>query len=171
MDGKNWTSLGASDHDPALFETPKKIFVDNAGRIYVADAMKQRIVRFDDMNGANWTVIGNEGEGESHFKGPIGPTCVFIDETQHIYAADWNGERVVRMDMDGKNFVVYGNHFLENGAKYVLFSGVGGLFIDAASHIYIADKHGIFRMDDMNGTHRIAYQPGPDSFPASVFVQ
>ncbi len=48
-------SFGAYGNGTGQFSGPTDVYVDDAGRIHVADSFSSRIVRFDDMNGTGWT--------------------------------------------------------------------------------------------------------------------
>ena len=43
--------------------------------IFVADSFNDRIVRIDDMTGAGWTTLGNQGSGTNQFNFP---TSIFV---------------------------------------------------------------------------------------------
>jgi len=78
MQGTNWTSIGSfgTAPEPGLLYAPTGICVDGAGRIYVTQcSSNHRLVRMDDMTGANWTVFGNGGTGYGKFASPMG-ICV-----------------------------------------------------------------------------------------------
>jgi DNA-binding beta-propeller fold protein YncE len=63
MTGTGWTTLGGTGKNQ--FESPRGIFVDRAGRIYVADFT--RIVRVNDMNGSGWTTLDTPGTSRGIF--------------------------------------------------------------------------------------------------------
>ena len=47
--------------------------MDARGRIYVTESSSNhRVVRMDDMTGANWTVYGTGGSGRGEFASPMG---------------------------------------------------------------------------------------------------
>ena len=52
MSAAGWTAFGTLGSEANQFRSPRSIFVDASGRIYVADYGNQRIVRMDDMTGA-----------------------------------------------------------------------------------------------------------------------
>jgi hypothetical protein len=61
MSGTNWTTLTQSPVIGIyifLFSSPIGVALDAADRIYVADAWQPKVIRVDDMTGANWTSIG-----------------------------------------------------------------------------------------------------------------
>ena len=69
--------LSAPANGAPGFSGPKALFIDGADRIYVADSGNNRIVRFDDMTGANWTTLGTLGNGANRFRDPSG---IFVDQ-------------------------------------------------------------------------------------------
>ncbi|HZN36257.1 MAG TPA: NHL repeat-containing protein [Pirellulaceae bacterium] len=80
MRGANWTTVGSFGigDAPQRLYAPTGIAVDRAGRIYVTQcSSNHRLVRMDDMSGANWTVFGGGGVGSGQFASPLG---VFVRE-------------------------------------------------------------------------------------------
>ena len=75
MTGAGWVAFGTVGSGVGQFIMPRRVFVDGAGRIYVADWGNGRIVRLDDMGGAGWTTFGVEGWGDGQF---IMPHGVFV---------------------------------------------------------------------------------------------
>ena len=78
MQGTNWMTIGsfAPEPDPGKLYAPTGIAVDRSGRIYVTQcSSNHRLVRMDDMSGANWTVFGSGGTGFGNFASPMG-ICV-----------------------------------------------------------------------------------------------
>ena len=55
-----------------------------------------RIVRMDDMTGANWTTLGSSGSAVSQFSHPWG---VALDTSGHVYIADNGNCRIARFTM------------------------------------------------------------------------
>ncbi len=72
MRGAGWTTFGAEGSGANRFNLPWGIFVDAAGKIYVADNGNNRIVRIDDLTGAGWTTLGSAGTGKNQFDSPRG---------------------------------------------------------------------------------------------------
>ena len=108
---------GHSGDGKGGFRRPYGICLDDAGRIYVTqmgDTDEQKLIRFDDMTGANWVEYGSKGSGPAHFNNPYD---VAVDSANHIYINDSGNFRIVRLDgMGGQNWTTYG----QSG------SGVGG---------------------------------------------
>jgi DNA-binding beta-propeller fold protein YncE len=100
MTGANWTTLGGVPGTGVnQFYYPAGVFVDGASRIYVADSLNNRLVRFNDMAGTAWTTLGSQGSGDIQFNEPTG---IFVDEESRIIVADFGNARVVRInDMIG----------------------------------------------------------------------
>ena len=75
MAGTNWTAVGSfgTEPTPGKLYAPCGVCVDRVGRIYVSESSSNnRIVRMDDMSGANWTVFGTGGNGAGEFAAPMG---------------------------------------------------------------------------------------------------
>src|SRR2546426_182056 len=80
MGGAGWTTFGTflggvSKDQPGNMIDPASIFVEAAGRIYVADALNNRIVRMNDMTGSGWVTLGSPGSGVKQFSLP---STIFI---------------------------------------------------------------------------------------------
>jgi sugar lactone lactonase YvrE len=78
MTGAGWVTIGSfgTDKQPGKLYAPSGICTDRAGRIYVTESSSNhRVIRMDDMTGANWTVLGTGGAGEREFASPMG-ICV-----------------------------------------------------------------------------------------------
>src|SRR3989304_5027640 len=113
MTGAGWTPFGTWGKGVNTFDSPGSVFVDAAGKIYVADTANHRIVRINDMTGAGWTALGTQGSGAKQFNLPSG---IFVDAVGRIYVADAGNNRVVRMnDMTGSGGASRGR--ADTGAK------------------------------------------------------
>lgn len=137
------------------FSAPEAVAVDGAGRIYVGDG--RRIVRVDDISGANWRSLGG-------FHSVSG---IFVDSAYRIYVADVKGSVIVRIDdMDGRGRVTLRGR---GGQRLLLPTSVT---VDDAGRIYITDTghHRIVRVDDMTGAGWVACC-GPPPDPKTGLVQ
>src|SRR5271165_942505 len=77
MAGTNWVSFGTAGSGVNQFQFSfacgiGSIAIGPDKRIYIADAGNNRIVRIDDMTGANWTTFGTLGAGVGNFNVPAG---------------------------------------------------------------------------------------------------
>ena len=74
--------MGTQGSGSKQFILPSGISLDLAGRIYVADFGDNRIVRMDDITGADWTTLGSLGDGENQFSArdlcPLSETVVML---------------------------------------------------------------------------------------------
>ena len=133
----------------AELNSPFDVVVDSAGNLYIADYGNSRIRRVDPDNVIS-TAAGNGTSGCSGNLEPAtgaqlgGPTGLAVDQAGNLYIADvWNG--IVRKVSAG------GTISSEAGACWTGFSGdggsarqaklagPGGVAVDAAGDLYIAD--------------------------------
>ncbi len=151
MTGAGWTTFGTGGMTGGMgtnqFSSPTGIFVDGAGRIYVADRDNNRIVRVNDVTGAGWTTFGTGGSGTNQFSSPIG---IFVDGAGRIYLTDRRNNRIVRVnDMTGAGWTTFG----AEGSGTNQFKLPAEIFVDAAGNIYATDtyNHRIARVNDLTG--------------------
>ncbi len=165
----------AENNESLKFTHPLDVAVHPGGRIYVADFDNFRIVRMDDMSGANWTALGRFGNGRGEFINPCG---ICLDGRGRIYVADQGNDRVVRMDdMHGTNWTAVGSFGTEPkpGALYAPC----GVCVDRAGRIYVSEcssNHRVVRMDDMDGTNWTVFGTGGAGVgefasPMGIFVR
>jgi DNA-binding beta-propeller fold protein YncE len=153
----------AGDGGPATgaaLSLPSGVAVDAAGRVFIADALNNRIRRVD-VDGTITTVAGT---GEAGFAGDGGPAAsaafftprdVAVDAAGRVFIADTDSHRVRRIDVDGTITTVAGT-----GAPG--FSGDGGpatsaalfspraIAIDPSGRVVFADSNNdlVRRVDD-----------------------
>ncbi len=98
MAGTGWTTLGdplTPDSGTGHFNSPRGIFKDTSGHIYVADTDNSRIVQTADMTVAGWTAFNGVGTSVGSLSQPKG---VFVDTSGRISVTDGNNGRLVRMN-------------------------------------------------------------------------
>jgi hypothetical protein len=124
-----------------------------ANAIYITD--KSRLIRMDDMNGANWTEFVGTGDP---FPGGYVPNGVYVDNANHIYGINDNGTGtpVYRMDnMAGAGVTSFTSAALFWARKIAL---------DKQGKIVIMGAGYLARMDDMQGTGFVLFT-GPAAEP------
>jgi sugar lactone lactonase YvrE len=90
--GEGRKVLGRPGHEPGYFLHPCQIWVDPAGKIFVADRDNNRIVRMDEISGWGWKEMPG-------FNRPEG----VASRGDEIYVADTgNNQVIVYGDMDGR---------------------------------------------------------------------
>jgi RHS repeat-associated protein len=162
----NGTSGYSGDGGPATqaqLNYPWGVAVDASGNLYIIDSGNYRI-RKVDTSGIITTVAGNGTGGYSGDGGPAieaqlyGLRGIAVDASGNLYIADYNTQRVRKVDPSGIIETVAGN----GTAGY---SGDGGpateaqlyrpwgLAVDASGNLYIGDRdNNRVRMVDLSGT-------------------
>ena len=79
--------------------------VDGAGRVFVTDAARHRILRFDPSEGLDLQ-IGREGLGPAEFRGPRGLT---LDGEGNLMVVDHGNHRCVVVTPDGAFVRAFGS--------------------------------------------------------------
>ena len=153
--GKAWQYRG--DGGPATLApmNPRAVAIDAAGNLYLADTGNHRIRRLDAATGIVTTVAGTGVRGFSGDRGPAagaqldGPTGVALDAAGNLYIADGaidGHDRIRRVDpATGSIDTVAGNgsqgYSGDGGpATRAQFHTLGGLAVDRAGNVYIADN-------------------------------
>ena len=154
--------------DKAQLRIPIGVAADTAGNLYIADTGAHRIRKVDSSGGIT-TIAGTGERGFSGDGGPAteaqldGPVGVAADTAGNLYIADWNNDRIRKVDSSGVITTIAGTE--ERG-----FSGDGGpateaglyrptgIAMDAAGNLYIADtdNHRIRKVDSSGGITTIA---------------
>lgn len=152
--GTNQISFGSQGSGVGQFYGAYGIALDSAGRIYVADTYNSRIVRMDDMTGANWITF--DASLSSCVTALSNPSGIAVDSKGRIYVMDTGNSRLIRIDdITGAGCVSFGT--VGSGDKQ--FASFNSVAVDAVSsvggspRIYVADTGNkrLVRMDDMMG--------------------
>lgn len=122
-------------------------------QIYVDDTGNGRIVRMDDLSGANWT-IKNEVSSKG---GQFGTDSLdmAVDSQGRVFICDAENNMVYRFDsFTASN----GTSFGTSGSGVGQFNSPGKIAIDSQDRIYVCDtdNHRIVRFDDMSGTNWVS---------------
>ena len=151
MQGNNWTIFGYESANNPQFEFPISIGMDSAGRVYVAEQRRPRIVRFDNRRNAPAEELLLPGGANEQVNKYVG-SWIFVDELGKIFVTYDGSHRIVRVDdMQGTNWIAFGSE----GSGTGQFRYPAGVWVDANQRIYIADfdNFRIVRIDDMHGAN------------------
>lgn len=154
----------------ARFLAPVAVFNDTAGNIFVADAGNHRIRKIDLVSGIITTVAGSgpsglgtgsfSGDGDLATKATLNlPSGIFIDRYENIFIADYNNNRVRKVDkVTGIITTIAGNgtagYSGDGGlATNAQLSGVAQVFGDTSGNIFICDQwnHAVRKINTMTG--------------------
>jgi DNA-binding beta-propeller fold protein YncE len=137
-----WGNFGSA---PGQFNRLYGVGTDASGNVYVADALNQRVQKFDAL-GNFITKWGSLGTGNGQFNRPFG---VAVDAAGYVYVADRLNRRVEKFDGSGNFITTWGSIGGGNGQFGQLFSlAAGGGFVyvedDSNSLIQKFDTAGNF---------------------------
>ena len=167
---------------------PTSVALDSVGNLFIADGNNNRI-RTVDTNGIITTVAGIGSSGLfGSYSGDKGaatnaalnyPSSVAVDSNGNLFIADYENQRIRKVDTNGIITTVAGNATATNSWGYYIggFSGDGGaatnaelyfptgIAVDAVGNLYIADQgNNRIRMVDANGTITTVAGNGTFSF-------
>ena len=167
----------SGDEGPALagnLSYPRGVEVDDAGNLYIADSLNNRIRRVD-ASGTITTIAGTgefgySGDGGPAFAAQVGqPEAVAFDSAGNLYIADTFNHRIRRVDHMGTITTVAGigeGDFSGDGdpALAAQLNGPRGIAVDDVGNIYIAEGNNRIRMVDTSGTITTIAGPRQDDF-------
>jgi sugar lactone lactonase YvrE len=127
------------------------VAVDGAGNLYIADTDNQRIRKVTASTGIITTIAGNgnygySGDGSAATNAELGyPQGVAVDSAGNLYIADTDNARIRMVSAStGIITTVAGNGYGFSGdggpATSAELEFPGGLAVDSAANIYIADQ-------------------------------
>ncbi len=147
----------------ALLDSPLGLAAGN-GSLFIADSHNHRVRRVDLGSGIISTYagsmnIGSAGDGGSAAAAALDlPSSLALDQAGNLYIADRRAHRVRRVAANGLMTTVAGTDaqgFAGNGQTAVaaLLDSPGGLAVDSAGNLYIADSHNhsVRRVDAATG--------------------
>ncbi len=129
----------------AKFNTPSGLSVDDAGNVYVADLLNNRIRKITAAgdvtsfagNGAAASVDGNLGS--AGFNAPIG---IATDNFENKYVADNGSSKIRKINTAGMVSTLAGTTagYQDGAASQAAFNLPVGLTTDSHGQVYVADK-------------------------------
>lgn len=135
----------------ASMNSPRTVVLDNAGNMYVADSLNQRIRKIAAATGVITTVVGNGTQGFAGDGGPptsanlSTPFGVAVDGAGNLYVADTGNNRIRKVTIaTGTITTLAGNGtagFSGDGglAGGAVLNSPRGVAVDRAGNVYIAD--------------------------------
>ena len=133
----------------AQLNVPYDVAIDAAGNIYFVEELNN-IIRKVNTSGITSTVAGSGSTGFSGDGGPataatfFQPTAVAIDGIGNLYIADKYNNRIRKVDTAGMITTIAGTGIFGFGgdggpATAAQFASPGGLNVDAAGNVFVAD--------------------------------
>ena len=168
LDGVSGSADGPGS--TARFFLPQGPAVDAGGNVYVADRANNTIRKISP-SGASWVVATIAGrptfqgstDGSNSAARFYSPSGVTLDRAGNLYVVDQNNSTIRSLTPIGTNWVtrtivgragVVGSADGANGSAS--FSGPGGLVVDNATNIYVADSNHTIRKVLPSGTNWVA---------------
>lgn len=156
----NGTAGYSGDGGPATsaaFKLPVEVVVDSSNDVYIADANNYCVRKLNNVSGVITTYAGICGS--SGFSGDGGAATsaklktavsVAVDNSGNLYVADYNDQRVRKVDASGNISTLAGigsSGFSGDGgsATAAKLSNPRGVTVDSVGNVYIAD----------NGSHHV----------------
>jgi uncharacterized protein (TIGR03437 family) len=134
----------------AQLHSPTYLALDSAGAVYISDSGNHAIRKV--ANGSITTVAGTGTPGYDNDNVPAisaklnSPSGLAVDGSGNIYIADTNNQRIRKVSPDGTITTIAGIGLAglqgDNGpAQSAKVNYPGGIALDAAGNLYIADKY------------------------------
>ena len=126
------------------------IAIDSSDSVYLADPWRLRVLKLDSTDGRLHTVAGSGESGFSGDGGPAtlarlgGPRFVTVDRNGNVYFADWNNQRVRRVDAKSGIITTYAGSGsdVDGGdgapATEAYLQTLGGLTFDTEGNLIFA---------------------------------
>ena len=159
--------------DAAQLAFPQGLAIDSTGDLYVVDSLNHRIRKIDTA-GIITTVAGSgDTLADGNFSGGFGgddglardallgrPSDVAVDAVGNLFIADWNNDRIRKVELSGFISTVAGNGeaaFAGDGgpATEASLDGPTGVEVDGDGNIFVVDaSNHRLRMIDTAGVIR-----------------
>jgi sugar lactone lactonase YvrE len=146
-----------------LLDSPQGLVADT-NSLYIADSHNHRVRKVDFAGGKVTTIAGTSSAGSNGDGGAAAsatldlPMALALDGKGDLYIADAGSHRIRMVDATGRISTVAGTAvqgFSGDGASAAasLLDSPGGLTIDSAGNLYIADTHNsrVRKIDHVTG--------------------
>jgi hypothetical protein len=174
-DGTQGDSGDGGPATDAQLTTPKGVFVDAAGNIFIVDSDVGRIRKVDTSGNittiAGTGVVGYSGDGAAATLAQLSyPEDIFVDGTGNVFIADLNNHVIRKIDTSGNISTIAGdgtNGFSGDGAAATLarMQSPASVFVDATGNVFIADSQDrrVRKVDTAGDISTIAGNGSPTS--------
>jgi ABC-type Fe3+ transport system permease subunit/DNA-binding beta-propeller fold protein YncE len=125
-------SFGVAGTEPASFNRPEGLCVDNNDRVYVADSCNHRIQIFSS-EGKFIRAHGKAGSGKGELSYPYD---ICVDAKGRQYVCEFGNSRIQVFDANDQPVEIIGGPGSEPGR----FSNPWGVALDSAGNLYVADS-------------------------------
>lgn len=130
-------STGITKAVDGFFNTPKDVYVDSSGNIYVADTLNQRVIKYNStfVKQAQFGVTGTSGADNTHLNNPV---SVVTDSAGNVYVSDQLNHRLVKLNSSLAyvgQFGVTGT----SGSDNTHLNTPNQIRVDGSDNIYVAD--------------------------------
>ncbi len=119
------------------FASPRGVYIDGSGNVYVADLVNHRIQRWAPGATTGSTVAGGNGPGVNANQ-LSSPTGVYVDGSGNVYVADYSNHRIQRWAPGATSgtTVAGGNGYGVNANQ---LASPFGVYVDGSWNVYVAD--------------------------------
>jgi sugar lactone lactonase YvrE len=159
------TSLAVTQ---SKFDTPRGLFVDSKGRLWMADASAHRVLMFEGAatlsNGAPADLVLGQPDFTTPSSGTsaikmFAPTSVFVDDDDNLWVVEQGNDRVIKFPMvstlgnGAPATVALGQPNLvtgSSGTSATKMTVPGAIVVDGAGRLWVADTNNnrILRFDN-----------------------
>lgn len=155
------TTIDFKTTEEGKLNTPQDMFIDKAGKIYIADSKNNRIVVLNPDYTLDFTIEGdpNDPNDEGALKEPSG---VFVDDEGTILVADFGNKRLVEFTKYGNfrfSYPTPDSEILGSDFNYQPYKVIK----DHRGYIFVAstaDYHGLLMLGS-DGTFKSYYGANP----------
>jgi hypothetical protein len=158
--------------------SPKDVFVDAVGNVFVTDADNNRVQRWAPGATMGVTVAGGNGYG-SNANQLKNPFSLFVDKAGSVYISDRTNNRIQKWDAGSSLGITVAGGINGSGEDSSQLNDPRGLFVDAYGRIYISDyfnnriQKWVSGMDygvTIAGGRGVGEKPGKLNHPSGVYV-